>query len=52
MSAQAAAHLQDDSINLLKVAGMPVLKRSIPVLAGVTAVIIIGWRRKARRRSS
>jgi carbon monoxide dehydrogenase subunit G len=40
---------KDDSINLLKVAGGPVLKRSIPLLAGVTAVIIIGWRRRIRR---
>lgn len=40
---------KDDSLNLLKVAGMPVLKRSLPVLAGVTAVIIIGWRRRLRR---
>ena len=29
---------------------MPVLKRSIPVIAGVTAVIIISWRRKSKRR--
>jgi carbon monoxide dehydrogenase subunit G len=41
----------EDSLNLIKVAGMPVLKRSIPVIAGVTAVIIIGWRRKTRRRN-
>jgi uncharacterized protein len=40
----------DDSLNLLKVAGMPVLKRSIPVIAGVTAVLIISWRRKSKRR--
>jgi carbon monoxide dehydrogenase subunit G len=40
----------DDSLNLLKVAGMPVLKRSIPVIAGVTAIVIISWRRKAKRR--
>lgn len=40
----------EDSLNLIKVAGMPVLKRSIPVIAGVTAVIIISWRRKSRRR--
>jgi len=40
----------EDSLNLLKVAGMPVLKRSIPVIAGVTAVLIISWRRKAKRR--
>ena len=40
----------EDSLNLLKVAGPPLLKRSIPVIAGVTAVLIISWRRKARRR--
>jgi carbon monoxide dehydrogenase subunit G len=40
---------KDDSLNLLKVAGIPVLKRSLPVLAGVTAVIIISWRRRLRR---
>jgi carbon monoxide dehydrogenase subunit G len=42
---------QDEALNLLRVAGMPVLKRSLPVLAGVTAVIVISWRRKQRRRS-
>ena len=41
---------RDESLNLLRVAGLPVLKRSIPVLAGVTAVLIISWRRKLRRR--
>ena len=41
----------DEALNLLRVAGLPVLKRSLPVIAGVTAVIIISWRRKARRRS-
>jgi hypothetical protein len=29
---------------------MPVLKRAIPVLAGVVAALVIGLRRKARRR--
>jgi carbon monoxide dehydrogenase subunit G len=43
---------RDESLNLLRVAGGPVLKRSIPVLAGLTAVIIIGIRRKLHRRSS
>jgi len=47
---QATQPAGDDSLNLLKVAGMPVLKRSIPVIAGVTAVLIISWRRKAKRR--
>lgn len=40
---------QDEALNLLRVAGMPVLKRSLPVLAGVTAVIIFSWRRRHRR---
>jgi len=42
---------KDESLNLLRVAGVPVLKRSIPFLAGVTAVIIIGWRRRLRRKA-
>ncbi len=42
---------QDEALNLIKVAGMPVLKRSLPVLAGVTAVLIIGWRRRTHRRN-
>ncbi len=46
----AAQQLEDDAINLLKVAGMPVLKRAIPVVAGVIAALLIGLRAKARRR--
>ncbi len=50
-AARHAAHqLEDDAINLIKVAGLPVLKRAIPVLAGVIAVLLIGLRAKARRR--
>ena len=45
-----AHQLEDEAINLLKVAGMPVLKRANPVLAGVVAVLLIGLRAKARRR--
>src|SRR5215472_16369233 len=48
-SGPAPVH-QDEALNLLRVAGLPVLKRSLPVLAGVTAVIIISWRRRARHR--
>jgi carbon monoxide dehydrogenase subunit G len=49
-AARHAAHqLEDEAINLLKVAGLPVLKRAIPVLAGVVAALVIGLRRKARR---
>jgi len=43
---------QDEALNLLRVAGVPVLKRSLPVLAGVTAVLIISWRRRVRHRRS
>jgi carbon monoxide dehydrogenase subunit G/predicted flap endonuclease-1-like 5' DNA nuclease len=41
---------EDEAINLLRVAGVPVLKRAIPVLAGVAAALLIGLRRKAARR--
>ncbi|HEX9032263.1 MAG TPA: SRPBCC domain-containing protein [Streptosporangiaceae bacterium] len=51
-TARAAAHqLEDDAINLIKVAGMPMLKRAIPVLAGLAAALLIGLRRKLRRRN-
>ncbi len=46
-----AAQTEADSINLIKVAGMPVLKRSLPVIAGVSVVLYIGLRRKMRRRN-
>jgi carbon monoxide dehydrogenase subunit G len=46
-----AAHIEADSLNLIKVAGMPVLKRSLPVIAGgVSLVLIFGLRRKLRKR--
>ncbi len=52
-TAREAAHqLEDDAINLLKVAGMPVLKRALPVLAGLTAALLIALRRRMRRRRS
>ncbi len=41
---------EDDAINLLRVAGLPVLKRAIPVLAGVAAALLIALRRKSARR--
>jgi hypothetical protein len=47
----AAHQLEDDAINLLKVAGLPVLKRAIPVLAGLTAALLIGLRHRLRRRA-
>ncbi len=50
-AAREAAHqLEDDAINLLKVAGMPVLKRAIPVLVAVAAALLISLRKKVRRR--
>ncbi|HEX6932828.1 MAG TPA: SRPBCC domain-containing protein [Streptosporangiaceae bacterium] len=50
-AARHAAHqLEDDAINLLKVAGLPVLKRAIPVLAAAIAALLISLRAKARRR--
>src|SRR5215469_7862470 len=50
-TAREAAHqLEDDAINLLKVAGMPVLKRAIPVVAALAAALIVGLRRRVRRR--
>lgn len=48
---QAAHQLEDDAINLLKVAGMPVLKRALPVLAGLTAALLIALRHRLRRRT-
>ncbi len=48
---QSAAHIEADSLNLIKVAGVPVLKRSLPVIAGVSVVLFFGLRRKMRRRS-
>jgi carbon monoxide dehydrogenase subunit G len=42
----------DEAIDLLSVAGFPVLKRALPIAAGVAAVAIIalGLRRRRRRR--
>jgi carbon monoxide dehydrogenase subunit G len=43
----------DDAIDLLSVAGLPVLKRAIPVLAGLAVAVAIGYgfRRRQRRAS-
>jgi hypothetical protein len=42
----------DDAIDLLSVAGMPVLKRALPVAAGLlaAAIIALGLRRRRARR--
>jgi carbon monoxide dehydrogenase subunit G len=50
-TAREAAHqLEEDAINLLKVAGAPVLKRAIPVVAALAAALVVGLRRRVRRR--
>jgi carbon monoxide dehydrogenase subunit G len=43
---------QDDAIDLLGVAGLPVLKRAVPVVAGLIALILVvlGVRRRRARR--
>jgi carbon monoxide dehydrogenase subunit G/predicted flap endonuclease-1-like 5' DNA nuclease len=43
---------EDEALNLLRVAGVPMLKRAIPLLAGLAAALLIGLRRKAVRRRS
>jgi len=40
----------DDAINLISVAGMPVLKRAIPVLAGLAAAALLALGIRSRRR--
>ena len=42
---------QEDALDLIKVAGMPVLKRALPVVAAVLAALFIGLGRRLRRRS-
>jgi hypothetical protein len=41
---------EPEAINLLKVAGLPLLKRALPVLAGLTAALVIALRHRMRRR--
>ena len=48
---EAAHQLEDDALNLLKVAGLPVLKRAAPVLAALAAALVIALTRRARRRN-
>ena len=43
---------QEEALNLLKVAGLPVLKRSLPVLAGLAALAFVALRRRRRHRAS
>jgi carbon monoxide dehydrogenase subunit G len=42
---------QDDAIDLLGVAGLPVLKRAIPAVAGLLALLAIVFGRRLRRRA-
>jgi len=48
----AAWQPKDDAIDLLEVAGLPVLKRAIPAAVGLVAVIVVllGIKRRRRRR--
>jgi carbon monoxide dehydrogenase subunit G len=47
---EAAHQLEEDALNLLKVAGLPVLKRAAPVLAALAAALAIVLTRRIRRR--
>jgi Bacterial RNA polymerase, alpha chain C terminal domain len=45
-------HADDDAIDLLSVAGLPVLKRALPVAAGAVAIaVVVVSIRRVRRRS-
>jgi hypothetical protein len=43
-------HAEDDAIDLLSVAGFPVLKRALPVAAGVVAIAVVALARRFRKR--
>jgi carbon monoxide dehydrogenase subunit G len=43
---------EDDAIDLLSVAGFPVLKRALPVAAGVVAIAFVALARRLRKRRS
>jgi carbon monoxide dehydrogenase subunit G len=51
LAAVPAPPASDDSINLLSVAGLPLLKRAAPVLAGAAVVAALVLRRRSRRRA-
>jgi uncharacterized protein len=54
VTAQAARPPDEDAIDLLSVAGFPVLKRALPavgVVAAFVLVLLIGRRRRRRRRA-
>jgi uncharacterized protein len=51
-SYDSAGSSEDDAIDLLSVAGMPVLKRAAPVAAAIAAAAVIVVRLRLRRRRS
>lgn len=51
-AAHDSAAPSDDAINLLSVAGLPVLKRAAPVAAAIAAVAVIVLRLRSKRRRS
>ena len=51
-SYDSAGSSDDDAIDLLSVAGLPVLKRAAPVAAAIAAVAVIVVRLRLRRRRS
>jgi carbon monoxide dehydrogenase subunit G len=51
-SYDGAGASDDDAIDLLSVAGMPVLKRAAPVVAAIAAIAVIALRLRVRRKRS
>jgi hypothetical protein len=49
--AEPSWQADDDAIDLLSVAGFPVLKRALPIAAGLAAVAVIALGLRRRRRS-
>jgi carbon monoxide dehydrogenase subunit G len=47
-STPAAQAQPEDSLNIVKLVGVPILKRVGPVLAGAAVVALVGWRIKRR----
>jgi carbon monoxide dehydrogenase subunit G len=45
-----ATEFNDNALNLLRVAGLPILKRALPVLAGLAAIALVGLRARYRHR--
>lgn len=46
----AGATPDHEALNLIKVAGLPILKRLLPVLSGLVTVLLIGLLRRLKRR--